>query len=103
MPPTPPALRAGSLGKAGLLQIHAPAPVAAMGSIFVGAGLCPANGAAGAPGKVASVGVCRPPRQRYALVRSAKPVSYRSMHLPQWRRWGRFLWELGFARRMAPQ
>src|SRR5690554_229549 len=82
IPPTPPALRAGSLGGAGLLQIHTATAAVRVGSVFVGAGLCPANGAAGALGKVASVGVCCPPRQRCALVRSAKPVSYRSMHLP---------------------
>src|SRR5690554_7589974 len=59
-PPTPPALRAGSLGKAGLLQVHTATAAVRMGSVFVGDGLCPANGAAGAPGKVAKVSTYRP-------------------------------------------
>src|SRR5690554_3990875 len=75
--PTPPPLRAGSLGEAGLLQIHTATAAVGMGLVFVGDGLCPANGAAGAPGKVANVSVYRPPRHRFALVRSAEPVSYR--------------------------
>src|SRR5690554_3801684 len=101
-PPTPPALRAGSLGGAGLLQVHVATAVMEMDSVFVGDGLCPANGAAGAPGKNTNVSACRPPRQRCALVRSAEPVSYRSMPLPQWWRWVRFCGSC-FSRRMAPQ
>jgi len=40
------------------------------------AGLCPANGAAGAPDKNTGVSVNRQPRQRCALVRPAEPISY---------------------------
>jgi len=44
----------------------------------VGAGLRPANGAAGASEKNASANGYRQPRQRCALVRPAEPISYNS-------------------------
>jgi len=72
-----------------------------MGSVFVGDGLCPANGAAGAPDNDTNASVYRQPRQRCALVRSAEPVSYNSVP-PSMVNYAT-LWGMGFARRMAPQ
>src|SRR5690554_7610242 len=73
--PTPPALRAGSLGRAGLLQTHAPIAVVRYPTLWeLGSAR---RMAPQAPRKsTANVGVYRQPRQRCALVRSAERASY---------------------------